>query len=72
MTKEERAEKWFLNIPNAGAINMETKIEVCSKAARKMAIIFFAVFTVECALMFIVTGGEIFGFMDPHLNGVPA
>lgn len=44
MTKEERAEKWFLNIPNAGAINMETKIEVCSKAARKMAIIFFAVF----------------------------
>lgn len=70
MTKEERAEKWFLNIPNARSINMETKIEVCSKAARKMAIIFFAVFTVECALIFIVTGGEIFDSMADFMNNI--
>ena len=35
-----------------------------------MAIIFFAVFTVECALMFIVTGGEIFGFMADFMNNI--
>ena len=35
MTKEERAEKWFCNIPNAETIDLETRMEICSKVAKQ-------------------------------------
>ena len=44
MTKEERAEKWFRNIPNAEAIDLETRMEKCSNVAKKMILVFFAAF----------------------------
>lgn len=70
MTKEERAEKWFRNIPDAASINMETKIEICSKVARGMAIIFFAVLAAECALIFIASGGKFFDYLADFLNHI--
>ena len=39
MTKEERAEKWFRNIPNAETIDLETRMEICSKVANKMLLV---------------------------------
>ena len=35
MTKEERAEKWFRNIPNAETIDLETRMEICSKVEKQ-------------------------------------
>ena len=35
MTKEERAEKWFRNIPNTETIGLETRMEICSKVANQ-------------------------------------
>lgn len=34
MTREERAEKWFYNIPNAKDISIEKRIEICNVVAR--------------------------------------
>ena len=34
MTREERAEKWFSNISGAESISIESKIEICDKAAK--------------------------------------
>ena len=38
MTKEERAEKWFQSVPEAEAIPIQTKMEICSQAAKRMAL----------------------------------
>ena len=35
MTKEERAKKWFFNIPNSQDISMDTKMDICNKVAKK-------------------------------------
>lgn len=35
MTKEERAEILFRNIPNTEAIDLETRMEICSKVAKQ-------------------------------------
>ena len=31
MTKEERAKKWFCNVPNADSVSIKTKIDICNK-----------------------------------------
>ena len=58
MTKEERAEKWFSNIPGAESISIERKIEICDKAAKRMMFIILGLLTVEFILLFVL-GGEI-------------
>lgn len=58
MTREERAEKWFSNIPGAESISIESKIEICDKAAKRMMIIILGLLTVEFLLLFML-GGEI-------------
>ena len=58
MTREERAEKWFSNIPAAESISIERKIEICDKAAKRMMIIILGLLTVEFLLLFML-GGEI-------------
>ncbi|MGP1611611.1 MAG: DUF6892 domain-containing protein [Catonella sp.] len=70
MTKEERAKKWFCNIPDAESISLETKINICNKAAKRMIIIFFVLFTVECILLFMLSDGKIFDFMADFLNNI--
>ncbi len=59
MTREERAEKWFANIPGAESISIERKIEICDKLAKKMMMIILGLLTLEFLLLFMV-GGEIF------------
>ena len=59
MTKEERAEKWFKNIPNSENINMEKKVEICNVAARWTAV-----------LLSMVNNGSILNYFADALNGM--
>lgn len=70
MTKEERATKWFCNIPNAESVSIETKMDICSKIAKKMAIIFFILFAVVWILLFMLSGGKIFDIIANFLNNI--
>ena len=70
MTKEERANKWFCNIPDAESISLDTKMNICSKVAKRMIIIFFVLFTVECILLFMLSDGKIFDLLADFLNSI--
>lgn len=73
MTKEERAEKWFRNMPGAAAVSMETKMAVCDKVAKKMMLTVLALLAAECILLFMVADGEVFtqiaNFLDRISGG---
>ena len=58
MTREERVEKWFSNIPGAESISIERKIEICDKLAKKMMMIILGLLTLEFLLLFML-GGEL-------------
>ena len=68
MTKEERAEKWFQSIPETEAIPMQTKMEICSQVAKRMALIWLGLLGVECLFLFWFTGGELFNQVADFLN----
>ena len=68
MTKEERAEKWFQSVPEAEAIPIQTKMEICSQAAKRMAFIWLVLLGVECLSLFWVTRGELFNQVADFLN----
>ena len=70
MTKEERAKKWFCNIPDAESISLETKMNICDKAAKRMIIIFFLLLAAECILLFILSDGKIFDLLADFLNSI--
>ena len=70
MTKEERAKKWFCNIPDAESINLETKMNICDKAAKRMIIIFFLLLAAECILLFILSDGKFFDLLADFLNSI--
>ena len=68
MTKEERAEKWFQSVPETEAIPIQTKMEICSQAAKRMAFIWLVLLGVECLSLFWVTRGELFNQVADFLN----
>ncbi|MBF1307353.1 MAG: hypothetical protein HXM94_06210 [Parvimonas micra] len=70
MTKEERAEKWFKNIPNSENINMEKKVEICNVVARWTAIIFIGLVIIEFVLLSMVNNGSILNYFADTLNGM--
>ena len=70
MTKEERAEKWFKNIPNSENINMEKKVEICNVVARWTALIFIGLVLVEFILLSMVNNGSILNYFADALNGM--
>lgn len=69
MTREERAENWFSNIPGAESISIERKIEICDKLAKKLMMIILGLLTLEFILLFVV-GGEIFTRVADFLNHI--
>ena len=69
MTREERAEKWFSNIPGAESISIERKIEICDKLAKKMMMIILGLLTVEFLLLFMV-GEELLTKTVDFLNRI--
>ena len=70
MTKEERAEKWFRNIPNAEATDLETRMEICSKVAKKMVLVFFAVLALEFVLLSLIVGDDFFNGLADFVNSL--
>ena len=70
MTKEERAEKWFRNIPNAEATDLETRMEICSKVAKKMVLVFFAVLALELVLLSLIVGDDFFNGLADFVNSL--
>ena len=69
MTREERAEKWFSNIPGAESISIERKIEICDKLAKKMMMIILGLLTLEFLLLFML-GGELLTKTVDFLNHI--
>ena len=70
MTKEERAKKWFCNIPYSESISLDTRMNICSKVAKRMTIIFFLLLAVECILLFMLSDGKIFDLLADFLNNI--
>ena len=70
MTKEERAEKWFREIPNAETIDLEKKMAICARVAKGMGMVFFMVLFLEIALLIIVDGGWFFIYVANVLDGL--
>lgn len=68
MTKEERAEKWFQSVPETETIPIQTKMEICSQAAKRMVLIWLALLGVECFFLFWISGGELFDQVADFLN----
>ena len=70
MTKEERATKRLKRIPGAEHIDIEKKLNICDKVARRALIGFFAVLIVEFGLLLIVGQGELFNDIANLLNAI--
>lgn len=70
MTKEERATKWLKRIPCAEHIDIEKKINICDKVARRALIVFFMVLIVEFGLLLIIGQGELFNDIANLLNAI--
>ena len=68
MTKEERAEKWFIGIQDSELISIEEKMDICDKAAKKMMPIFFGLLVLACILLFMISGDEIFDLTAGFIN----
>ena len=70
MTKEERAKKWFSNIPDAESIHLEIKMEICSKIAKKMMIIISGLFVLELVFLLMLGGGDILTKTADFMNNI--
>lgn len=70
MTKEERAKKWFSNIPDAELIHLEMRMEICRKIAKKMVIIIFGLFALELILLLMLGGGDILTKTADFMNNI--
>lgn len=70
MTKEERAKKWFSNIPDAESIHLEMKMEICSKIAKKMMIIISGLFVLELVFLLMLGGGDILTKTADFMNNI--
>lgn len=70
MTKEERAKKWFKNIPNSEDINIEKKVEICNVAAKWTALILIGLVIVEFVLLSMINNGAILNYFADILNGM--
>lgn len=70
MTKEERAKKWFSNIPDAELIHLEMRMEICSKIAKKMMLIIFGLFALELILLLMLGGGALLAKTADFMNNI--
>lgn len=70
MTKEERAKKWFSNIPDAESIHLEIKMGIYSKIAKKMTLIIFGLFALEFVFLLMLGGGDILTKTADFINNI--
>ena len=69
MTPEERAEKWFRDVPESKAINLEKKVEISKKASLRIALIFFLLLVIECVALFQINDGALFLWLADTVSG---
>ncbi|WP_028263836.1 DUF6630 family protein [Atopobium fossor] len=70
MTKEERANKWFHNVAEAEAISLQTKMDICNRAATRIVIIFLALFFAEFIVLFMMDDGETLNRVADFINNM--
>ena len=68
MTKEERTEKWFEEVPEAKKLSLEERRKICSCVARGTVVIFIVLLAVEFVAVYLWTGGIIFDRMAEAAN----
>ena len=68
MTKEERTEKWFKEVPEAKKLSLEERRKICSCVARGTVVIFIVLLAAEFVAVYLWTGGIIFDRMAEAAN----
>lgn len=68
MTKEERTEKWFEEVPEAKKLSLEERRKICSCVARETVVIFIVLLAAEFVAVYLWTGGIIFDRMAEAAN----
>ena len=68
MTKEERTEKWFEEVPEAKKLSLEERRKICSCVARENVVIFIVLLAAEFVAVYLWTGGIIFDRMAEAAN----
>ena len=63
MTPEERAEKWFRDVPESKTINLEKKVSL------RIALVFFLLLVIECVALFQINDGALFLWLADTVNG---
>lgn len=69
MTPEERAEKWFRDVPESKTIDLEKKVEISKKASLRIALIFSLLLVIECVALFQINDGALFLWLADTVNG---
>lgn len=68
MTKEERAIKWFEDIPGADRLSSEERMKICSRVAKGTAAVFLCLLVAEFIILYFVSSGAIFSWMADVTN----
>lgn len=68
MTKEERAENWFRNVPDAELVPMEARMKICADVSRKVVVVLSLLLTVECVVLFFINNGIVFTWLADLVN----
>lgn len=69
MTPEERAEKWFRDVPESKTIDLEKKVEISKKASLRIALIFLLLMLIECVALFQINDGALFLWLADTVSG---
>lgn len=68
MNKEERAEKWCRNIPEAQGVDMAQRIRACDKTAWMVALLFLLLFVGEFVLLWMWNDGSVLTWIADTIN----
>ncbi len=63
MTKEERAIKWFEDVPGAGQLSVEERMGICDRVARGTMFVFLLLLVAELAILLFAGGGAVFDWI---------
>lgn len=72
MTKEERAVKWFRNVPGAEHLSLVEKMKICNQVAKGSVTIFLVLLIAEYIIVRRVGGGVLFDHMADVVNSFAA
>ena len=68
MTPEERAEKWFRDVPESKTIDLEKKVEISKKASLRLALKIYLLLLIECVDLFKINDRAQFLCLSDTVN----